>query len=139
MSTPDIDHSDYSVVVKIKPESRKPWRWMIHRAGLVRPVKTSREISYETRAEAQREGNKALQLLLNAHEVSRPLQPELDSRGSQLWSENDDRLLEEMLAKKASSLLVAAKLRRSVRAVVARTNLLGLSERKGVGRPARKQ
>jgi hypothetical protein len=36
-----------------------------------------------------------------------------NSRRSQAWSEDDDRTLREMVAKKASKILIGAKLRRS--------------------------
>ena len=58
-----LDPADYSVVVKIRPESQKPWRWMIHRAGVARPVHTSK-VYFQTMSEAQREGKKALESVL---------------------------------------------------------------------------
>ena len=58
-----VDPGDYSVVVKIKPQSEKPWRWMIHRAGLARPVHISK-VYFQTMSEAQREGKKALDSVL---------------------------------------------------------------------------
>jgi hypothetical protein len=60
-----------------------------------------------------------------------------NSRRSQAWSEEDDRILREMVAKKASKILIAAKLRRSWSAVEGRMYVLGITTGTGRGRPAR--
>jgi hypothetical protein len=58
-------HSDFSVVVKVRERSAKPWSWAIYRAGRGSAVKTSSKVFYATRLEAQREGKKALRLMLS--------------------------------------------------------------------------
>jgi hypothetical protein len=62
--------------------------------------------------------------------------PEGNSRRSQEWSEDDERILREMVAKKASKILIAAKLRRSCGAVQARMYILGITAGTGRGRKA---
>jgi hypothetical protein len=63
-----VERSDYSVVVKLRTDVPSRWRWMIYRAGLARPLKTSKRTPFTTRAEAQRAGEKVLQLLLGEHQ-----------------------------------------------------------------------
>jgi hypothetical protein len=60
-----------------------------------------------------------------------------NSRRSQLWSEDDDRILKEMVDKKASKTLIGAKLRRSWSAVKARMYILGITTGTARGRKAR--
>lgn len=59
----EFDHSDFSVVVKSRATTAKPWRWEIYRAGRRSPIEHS-AILYETVTEASRAGKKALALLL---------------------------------------------------------------------------
>jgi hypothetical protein len=60
-----------------------------------------------------------------------------NSQRSQAWSEDTDRTLREMVAKKTSKMLIAAKLRRSWSAIQGRMYVLGLTKGTGRGRPAR--
>jgi hypothetical protein len=66
VTEPMPDHADFSVVAQVREGSTKPWKWAIYRAGRGSPVKTSSKLSFKTRVEAMREGEKALQLLLSA-------------------------------------------------------------------------
>jgi hypothetical protein len=59
----DFDPADYSVVVKLRGNPPKPWRWEIYRAGRWGPVQSSPGF-FEGMAEAGREGKKALAKLL---------------------------------------------------------------------------
>lgn len=59
----DFDPADYSVVVKLRGNQPKPWRWEIYRAGRWGPVQSSPGF-FESMAEAGREGKKALAKLL---------------------------------------------------------------------------
>ena len=61
--TEEFDPTDYSVVVKLRANPPKPWRWEIYRAGRLGPVKSSPAF-FETMAEAAKEGKKALANLL---------------------------------------------------------------------------
>jgi hypothetical protein len=58
-----FDPADYSVVVKLRGNPPKPWRWEIYRAGRWGPVESS-PVFFESMAEAAKEGKKALALLL---------------------------------------------------------------------------
>ena len=60
-----------------------------------------------------------------------------NSRHSQLWTDDDDRMLKELVVRKASKTLMAAKLRRSVSAVLGRIDKLGMAHQR-TGRPPRK-
>jgi hypothetical protein len=64
MSSPMIDHADFSVVVKNRAPPPKSWRWEIYRAGRTSPIERS-ETLFETMAEATRAGKRALGLLLS--------------------------------------------------------------------------
>jgi hypothetical protein len=61
-----IDHADFSVVVKNRAPLPKPWRWEIYRAGKASPIERS-ETLFETMAEANRAGKRALELLLSQY------------------------------------------------------------------------
>jgi hypothetical protein len=61
-----IDHPDFSVAVKRRSESPKPWRWEIYRAGRSSPIGCS-EIFFATMTEASRAGKAALHVLLSEH------------------------------------------------------------------------
>jgi hypothetical protein len=61
-----IDHADFSVVVKNRAPLPKPWRWEIYRAGRTSPIERS-ETLFETMAEANRAGKKALESLLSEY------------------------------------------------------------------------
>jgi hypothetical protein len=65
VKAPLIANADFSVIAQVREGSAKPWKWAIYRAGRGSPVKTSSKVSYATRLEAQREGAKALQLMLS--------------------------------------------------------------------------
>jgi hypothetical protein len=58
-----FDPTDYSVVVKLRGNPPKPWRWEIYRAGRWGPVESS-QVLFESAAEAAKEGKKALARLL---------------------------------------------------------------------------
>jgi len=64
MSHPTIDHADFAVVVKNRASPPKPWRWEIYRAGRNSPIERS-ETFFETMAEANRAGKRALASLLS--------------------------------------------------------------------------
>jgi len=59
-----IDHADFSVVIKNRAPLPKSWRWEIYRAGRTSPIERS-EAFFETMAEANRAGKRALELLLS--------------------------------------------------------------------------
>jgi hypothetical protein len=59
-----IDHADFAVVVKNRASPPKPWRWEIYRAGRNSPIERS-EAFFETMAEANRAGKRALAFLLS--------------------------------------------------------------------------
>lgn len=59
----EFDPADYSVVVKLRGNPPKPWRWEIYRAGRWGPVKSS-PVFFESMVEAAKEGKKALEYLL---------------------------------------------------------------------------
>jgi hypothetical protein len=61
-----IDHADFSVAVKRRADSPKPWRWEIYRAGRNSPIGCS-QIFFETMTEASRAGKAALHVLLSEH------------------------------------------------------------------------
>ena len=54
-----FDPADYSVVVKLRGNPPKPWRWEIYRAGRWGPVESS-PVFFESMAEAAKAGKKAL-------------------------------------------------------------------------------
>ena len=54
-----FEPADYSVVVKLRGNPPKPWRWEIYRAGRWGPVESS-PVFFESMAEAVKEGKKAL-------------------------------------------------------------------------------
>ncbi len=58
-----FDPADYSVVVKLRGNPPKPWRWEIYRAGRWGPVQSSPGF-FESMAEASKAGKKALAHLL---------------------------------------------------------------------------
>jgi hypothetical protein len=59
----EFDPADYSVVVKVRGNLPKPWRWEIYCAGHSGPVERS-PVFFESMAEAIKEGKKALAHLL---------------------------------------------------------------------------
>jgi hypothetical protein len=58
-----FDPADYSVVVKLRGNPPKPWRWEIYRAGRWGPIQSSSDF-FESMAEASKAGKKALAQLL---------------------------------------------------------------------------
>ena len=54
-----FDPADYSVVVKLRGNLPKAWRWEIYRAGRWGPLESS-PVLFESMAEAAKEGKKAL-------------------------------------------------------------------------------
>ena len=58
-----FDPADYSVVVKLRGNPPKPWRWEIYRAGRWGPVQSSPGF-FGSMAEASKAGKKALTQLL---------------------------------------------------------------------------
>jgi len=58
-----FDPADYSVVVKLRGNPPKPWRWEIYCAGKPGPVERS-PIFFASMTAAVKEGKKALALLL---------------------------------------------------------------------------
>ena len=59
----EFDHSDYSVVVKLRASAPAPWKWEIYRAGKSNAIRQSL-VNFRSMAEAHREGRKALKDLL---------------------------------------------------------------------------
>ena len=59
-----LEHADFSVVVKNRARPPKPWRWEIYRAGRTSAIHQS-ETFFETATEANRDGKKALALMLS--------------------------------------------------------------------------
>ena len=55
----EFDPTDYSLAVKRRGRSAKPWRWEIYRPCKTVPVERS-AIFFESMAEAAKEGKKAL-------------------------------------------------------------------------------
>lgn len=65
-----FDPADYSVVVKLRGNPPKPWRWEIYRAGRWGPVQSSPGF-FGSMADASGAGKKALvQLLAKAKNVA---------------------------------------------------------------------
>ena len=58
-----FDPTDFSVVVKLRGNLPKAWKWEIYRAGRWGPIKSS-PIFFESMAVAAKEGKKALTHLL---------------------------------------------------------------------------
>jgi hypothetical protein len=59
----EFDPADYSVVVKLRGNPPKPWRWEIYCACRLGPVERS-PVFFESMAEANREGKKVLARLV---------------------------------------------------------------------------
>jgi len=59
----EFDPTDYSVVVKLRGNPPKAWRWEIYRAGRWGPLQSSPGF-FESMAEASKAGKKALAQLL---------------------------------------------------------------------------
>jgi hypothetical protein len=57
----DIDPLDYTVAIKNRGHTSKPWRWEINVAGKSKPVRQSN--FYETMSEATRAGKAALAVI----------------------------------------------------------------------------
>jgi hypothetical protein len=66
----EFNPTDYSVVVKRRASSPKPWRWEIYCACKSVPVERS-PVFFESMAEAAKSGKKALAHLL-AKQAARP-------------------------------------------------------------------
>ncbi|MGC1356032.1 MAG: hypothetical protein WA851_09630 [Xanthobacteraceae bacterium] len=58
-----IEHPDFSVVIKSTALRPKPWGWEIYRTGRTSPIERSK-IFFESMAEADRAGKRALYLFL---------------------------------------------------------------------------
>jgi len=58
-----FDLTDYSVVVKLRGNPPKPWKWEIYRAGRWGPLENS-PVFFETMAAAAKDGKKALARVL---------------------------------------------------------------------------
>jgi hypothetical protein len=59
----EFEPADYSVVVKLRGNPPKPWRWEIYCAGKPAPVERS-PVFFESMAETIKEGKEALAHLL---------------------------------------------------------------------------
>jgi hypothetical protein len=59
----EFDPTDYSVVVKLRGNPPKAWKWEIYRAGRWGPLESS-PVFFESMAVAAKEGKKALARLL---------------------------------------------------------------------------
>jgi len=58
-----FDPTDYSVVVKLRGNPPKPWKWEIYRAGRWGPLESS-PVFFETKTAAAKDGKKALARVL---------------------------------------------------------------------------
>ena len=58
-----FDQTDFSVVVKHRASTPKPWRWEIYRAGRTSPIECS-SVRYETVEAANKAGKEALKQFL---------------------------------------------------------------------------
>ena len=58
-----FEPDDYSVVVKNRAKTPKPWRWEIYCAGKRQPIQRS-EVFFESREKASATGKEALAKLL---------------------------------------------------------------------------
>ena len=61
-----LGHKDFSVLVRCRAPSPKPWRWEIYRQGRKSPIEFSK-VFFETISEASRAGERALALLLSEY------------------------------------------------------------------------
>jgi hypothetical protein len=59
----DFDPEDYALIVKLRANPPKPWRWEIYCAGKRQPIKHSEEL-FGSREAAQKAGKVALENLL---------------------------------------------------------------------------
>jgi len=59
----EFDPADYSVVVKLRGNPPKAWKWEIYRAGRWGPLESS-PVFFESMGVAAREGKKSLARLL---------------------------------------------------------------------------
>jgi hypothetical protein len=59
-----LKHVDFSVVARDCGGLLKPWRWEIYRTGRNTPIESS-SVYFQTMPEAERQGRKALSLLLS--------------------------------------------------------------------------
>ena len=59
----EFDSADYSVVVKLRGNPPKAWKWEIYRAGRWGPLESS-PVFFESMVMATKEGKKALARLL---------------------------------------------------------------------------
>jgi hypothetical protein len=66
------DHPDFSVVVKNRGRSPRPWRWEIYRAGRSSAIKQA-EVYFSTITEASRARKKALSVFLSEYQDEAPL------------------------------------------------------------------
>jgi len=59
----DFDPDDYALIVKLRANPPKPWRWEIYCAGKRQPIKHSKEF-FESREAAQEGRQGAFESLL---------------------------------------------------------------------------
>ena len=59
-----IDHTDYSVVVKLRAPPPNSWKWEIYRAGRTSAIEQS-PLYFQTMTTASRAGKEALKQLLD--------------------------------------------------------------------------
>jgi hypothetical protein len=59
----EFDSTDYSVVVKLRGNPPKPWKWEIYRACRIGPLESS-PVFFESAGVATKEGKKVLARLL---------------------------------------------------------------------------
>jgi hypothetical protein len=60
----DFDPDDYALIVKLRANPPKPWRWEIYCAGKRQPIKHSEEL-FGSREAAQKAGKVAFENLLS--------------------------------------------------------------------------
>jgi len=66
----DFDRDDYAVVVKLRGDPPRPWRWEIYCAGKRLPVERSEHL-FASRGAAQASGKAALTRLIDKLDVWR--------------------------------------------------------------------
>ena len=64
-----LDREDYAVVVKLRADPPRPWRWEIYCAGKRLPIQRS-DGFFPTRGAAQASGKAALTLLIDTLDPS---------------------------------------------------------------------
>ncbi len=67
-----FDREDYAVVVKLRADPPRPWRWEIYCAGKRQPIERSEDF-FTSRGAAQASGKAALTRLIDKLDLPRPM------------------------------------------------------------------